>query len=220
MANDTNTPNPEACLKPTQFIDSDAPAIRDLILAMELEGCSIRERAVRIFEHVRDNVTYEFMIRFTPEEYQASYTLGDGRGFCVRKSILLCALARAAGVPAALVLSDLRDLSLSTRVTLALGTDIMYHHGLTAFHIDGNWLKVDASLSPDIVTKKRYRPVKFDGVSDALQQSTTLDGSPHAQYLEIHGLYEDLPYDQMMEAFGLGYKDADMAMFAKLGLQQ
>ncbi|MGE3737208.1 MAG: transglutaminase, partial [Blastocatellales bacterium] len=125
---------------------------------------------------------------------------------------------RAAGIPTALVLTDLRDYTLSPRIREMLGTDIMHHHGLNAFYLDGRWLKADASLSPDIMQRKGYRLVEFNGQQDALLAPTTLAGQPHAEYLVFHGLYDDLPYEQIMAAFRAAYplmESADKAQSLK-----
>jgi len=209
--------DPNTCLAPTDFMDSAHPSIRQTVTALELDALGSRERAARLFAYIRDEIAYEFAIRLTPDEYVASYILGDGKGFCVRKAVLLGALGRAAGIPTALVLCDLRDMTLSDEVRDALGTDIMYHHGLNAFHLDGDWVLIDASLTPDLNRRKGYRGVQFDGVHDALLPDTTLAGDPHTEYVTFHGLYADLPYEQMMDAFCRGYANADVARVPKLG---
>lgn len=208
---------PEPCLEPASFVDSTHPGIQSAVQRLDLDGLDLRERAAKVFAFVRDQIEYEFMIRITPDQYVASYTLEDGRGFCVRKAVLLCALGRAAGVPTALVLSDLRDFTLSPDVKEALGTDIMYHHGLNAFYLGGAWLMADASLTLVLTERKRYRLVEFDGTKNALLASTTLDGAPHAEYVAFHGLYADLPYEQMMRAFYQGYGNVDPDRISKLG---
>ncbi|MBL8918026.1 MAG: transglutaminase family protein [Myxococcaceae bacterium] len=208
---------PEACLAPTRFIESTHPEVLERVEALQLRRLSETERAVALFRHVRDDVQYEFMAKLTPEEYLASHVLRTGRGFCVQKGVLLCALSRAAGVPCALVLSDLRDESLSPRVVKAMGTDTMFHHGLNAFFLEGRWLKADASLSPDVTTRKQYRPVEFDGTADALHSATTLTGAPHATYVRFHGLYAELPFEQMIDAFARGYQRADVEALAAIG---
>jgi hypothetical protein len=174
---------------------------------------------VRLFQHVRDEIRYEFRAKLTREEYVASRVLNEGKGFCVQKAVLLCALARSAEIPAAIVLCDLRDQSLSNRITSAMGTNTMYHHGLNALFLDGRWLLADASLSPDVVSRKGYRIVDFDGMKDALHAPTRLDGSPHAEYIAFHGLHVDLPFDEMLRAFMTAYAGADLQALAKLGYQ-
>ena len=209
--------DPESCLAPTRYIDSEHPRIQAVVQDLDVETLSPPQRAARLFTFVRDRIDYEFMIRLTPDEYVASYTLQNSRAFCVRKAVLLCALGRAAGVPTGLALSDLRDFTLSPEVQDAMGTDTMYHHGLSAFHLEGTWLTVDASLTPSLCRRKGYRLVEFDGTKDALLPETTLDGAPHVAYVSFHGLYADLPYEQMMLAFARAYANVDPTRIPKLG---
>lgn len=203
-------PTPEACLAPTRFIDATHPAIVAAVDDLDIRRSPPMERARRLFELVKDRVRYEFSAKMSEEEYVASYVLAAGRGFCVQKAVLLAALGRAAGVPTALVLSDLRDRSLPGWVTEALTTDVMHHHGLNAFWLDGAWVKADASLSPDVVERKGYRDVVFAPPEDALLAPTTLAGAPHADYVAFHGLYADLPFEQMIGAFLEAYSRADV----------
>ena len=212
-------PSPESCISPSSFMDSDAQTIQDCIGSLALDALTPNECAVKLFNYVRDEVVYEFNIRKNPEEFKASYTVTDGRGYCVRKSILLAALCRAAGIPAVIILANMRDRSLPSKVVEALGTDIMFYHGLTGVYLDGKWLMLDASLSPELVDKKKYRLVEFDGHSDALQEPTMLNGDPHMEYVAYHGAYVDLPYEQMMEGYTEGYSKGNSAMLKQLGLE-
>ncbi len=207
---------PEACLEPTPFIDARHPAILDALARLGLEGAPPGERAAAVFAFVRDEVSYEFMAKFTREEYVASHVLSTGRGFCVQKSVLACALGRAAGVPTALVLTDMRDHSLPARMARALGTDVMYQHGLNAFHLGGAWLLADGVFSPDLVSRRAYRPVLFDGTADALLSPTTLSGRPHIEYTAFHGIHADLPFDAMMDEFRRGYSRVDIPALLEL----
>ena len=211
--------DPENCLQPTDFIDAANPAIIACVAALGIDTLPPPERARILFEFVRDEIRYEFMAKLGKDEYVASRILADGKGFCVQKAILLCALGRAAGIPTALELSDLRDHTLPAKIVSAVGTNIMYHHGLNAFHLSGRWIKADASLSADLVTKKGYRLVEFDGTADALQSATTQAGAPHAEYIRYHGLYADLPFEQMMQTFIQAYARADIAALTEMGLR-
>ncbi|MFP6582322.1 MAG: transglutaminase family protein [Candidatus Hydrogenedentota bacterium] len=210
-------PDPETCLARSQFIDSDAPEIVEVVQRLTTADQTPAEKAVILFNYVRDNVEYEFTIRNTPNEFKASFTLGDGRGFCVRKSLLVAALCRAAGIPSVIILCNMKDMSISPRVVEMLGTDIMYNHGLAGVHLEGHWYQLDASLSPELVAKRQFRLVEFDGQSDALQENTTMTGDPHMEYVAYHGAYIDLPYKQMMQGFDKGYANANKEELAKMG---
>jgi len=206
-------------LAATPFIEATHPAIVALVSQLGLPALSPRERAARLFEHVRSDVRYEFMAKFRREEYVASNILADNRGFCVQKAILLASLARAAGVPTAVVLCDMRDHALPEKVVRMIGTDVMHHHGLNAFHLDGEWITVDASLDPRFLEKKRYPRVAFDGTADALLPAHTTDGARAAEYLTFHGRFADFPFEQTTQAFIAGYQRADLSALVAMGLK-
>ncbi len=210
--------DPAQCLEPTEFMDSDSASIEALAQGVRGSGPPAQQ-AVRLFDYVRDQIRYEFRAKLTREEYRASYTLEDKKGFCVQKAVLLCALLRAAQIPSAVVLCDLKDHTLPPRIVDAMGSDTMFHHGLNAIHLGGRWLLADASLSPDVVERKAYRRVDFNGDEDALFPVSTLDGSPHAQVVRFHGLYSDLPFQQMMAAFMAAYTKANLPALEKMGYQ-
>lgn len=217
MRLEARTLDPSRCLGSTPFIEAEAAAIREAAHGCVGGALTERKRAAALFRFVRDEIAYEFRAKLDPDEYRATRVLAECRGFCVQKAVLLCALGRAAGIPTALVLSDLRDRTLPERLVQAMGTDTMFHHGLNAFYLDGRWLLADASLSPDVVSRKRYRPVEFDGTQDALSAPTTLGGEPHAEYVHFHGLFDDLPFEQMIQAFLHAYQNADIDALAALG---
>ena len=203
--------DPAACLVPTRFVDHHDPAIRDVIDQLSLSGLADHERAIRVFEFVRDEVRYAFRAKPDPTDYAASQILAEGEGFCVQKAILLAALGRAAEIPTAIAICDLQDETLPAYIVDVIGGPTMYHHGLNAFHIYGQWLLADASLSPDVITRKGYRPVVFDGSGDALLSATTLSGDPHATYTEWRGLFPDFDFDELIRTFAEEYPKTDVA---------
>lgn len=209
--------SPSDCLRSTPVIDADAPSIRGVADHLCRDASTARERAARAFNFVRDEIRYEFRARLTVDEYRASHVLAERKGFCVQKAVLLCALLRAASVPAAIVLCDLKDRTLPLRIVRAMGTDTMFHHGLTGIYLDGAWRLADAALSPDVVARKRYRTVEFDGTSDALLPTSTLDGAPHAEVVRFHGMYADLPFEQMISAYLTAYANADAGALQEMG---
>lgn len=210
--------DPSRCLDATSFIDCHSRAIRERSERI-VGDADARGRAIRLFQYVRDEVSYEFRAKLGRHEYEASRVLVEGKGFCVQKAVLLCALLRAADVPAAIVLCDMRDHSLPKRIVEAMRTDTLFHHGLNAIFVDGRWLLADASLSPDVVTRKRYRRTEFTADGDAIFPSTTLDDHPHAEILRYHGMYADLPFEQTTAAFLRAYGDADLVTLGEMGFR-
>lgn len=206
-------------LAATPFVESEHEAVVARVRALGVAELSPRARAARLFEHVRSDVRYEFMAKFQREDYLASNVLERNQGFCVQKAVLLAALGRAAGVPTAIVLCDMRDHALPERLVRTIGTDVMHHHGLNAFFLDDRWLTVDASLDPRFLDKKRYPRVEFDGTADALLPASTTDGARAAEYLVIHGRYAELPFEETTAAFIAGYQKADLSALVAMGLK-
>lgn len=207
------------CLAATPFVESAHPEVARTAVSVAGAELDLSARARSLFQFVRDEVRYEFMAKLEPEQYRASSVLSMRAGFCVQKAVLLAALARAAQIPCVIVLSDLRDRTLPKDIVEAMGTDVMHDHGLNAFHLGGAWRLADASLSPDIVQRKRYRPVNFDGATHALLAPTTLDGMPHAEYLTFHGAFADLPFERLIADFRAAYQEADLGLLAARGFR-
>jgi hypothetical protein len=86
-------------LAPTHFVDSDHPAVRDFAEARAAGATSARERAIRLYYAVRDEIRYDAYIAAVDESLRASTTLAGGRGWCVSKAVLLAAACRSLGIP-------------------------------------------------------------------------------------------------------------------------
>ncbi len=208
-------PDPSSCLGRTPFLDVEHPSIQECAAERAPAHLSSVERAIRLFDFVRDEIAYEFLAKLRREEYEASYVLRMGRGFCTQKAVLLATLGRAAGIPSVLILTDLRDESLTERASRAMeGRNLFEYHGIVGFHVDGRWMKVDATFSPDIVERKRHWRVDFDGSGDALLAGETREGKPHIRYEGVKGVYVDLPFDEMTKLFREQALSMDMEAYA------
>jgi hypothetical protein len=119
-------------LKSTHFIDSDNPII--LTKAKELtRGCTTEtEKARALFEFVRDSYNDNQCMSSI-----ASETLACGGNSCRRRSILLTALCRAAGIPARLHLQKVTIKNWKNED----GTiqDLIFAHGITGIFLQENW---------------------------------------------------------------------------------
>ena len=89
-------------LLPTSIIDSDNERI--IRFSYSIIGDEVNdpvEIAVRLYYAVRDRIWYDpYYPFYLPGHYRASNILKSGRGYCVSKASLLCALGRARGIPA------------------------------------------------------------------------------------------------------------------------
>lgn len=191
--------DPGFALASTYFIDSQNPMLRETVQDLLSDETNTRSRAEILFNYVRDAITFETLPCTNASELVASATLKRGSGTSVQKAVLLAALARAAGIPTALIFADLKDHTLPSSVRESLGTDVLAFHGLVAFNIEGDWRLADPSHSPELRMRNGFWPVQFDGTDDALIRETTLTGERHAEYLHFHGIFADLPLDRMRE---------------------
>jgi transglutaminase-like putative cysteine protease len=188
-------------LSPTFFIDCDTVSVREK--SRELTGSEIRERekATKIFFFVRDKIKYSLYVpRSSPEDFRASQILSRGEGYCVQKAVLLVALARAAGIPARLRFSKIRNHLTSPELLEKRGTNVFAYHGLAELYIESSWIKATPTYDLNYCEKTGTIPVHFDGTKDALLPPRAMDGRPHIKYLKDRGFFKDLPFDELRRA--------------------
>jgi transglutaminase-like putative cysteine protease len=187
---------------PGDFVDSDHP---DVVAAARrvTVGCrDDRERAVALFMYVRDGWRYDpYGISRRPEDYLASAILSTNRGWCVSKSVLLCALLRAVDIPARLGYSDVKNHLQSEKLRQTMGTDLFVWHGFVEVWLDSRWLKVSSAFNVELCERFGTRVLEFDGTADALMHPYDRAGKRHMEYVAHRGSYRDLPFDEMFATF-------------------
>jgi transglutaminase-like putative cysteine protease len=190
-----------------------AVARRAAELTQGIRGESDRARSV--FEFVRDRVPYTFSWRKDEADvsiessFRASATLERGSGMCIQKAVLLCALARAAGLPARISFQSLRDYRLPRELVGLMG-DVLTPHGLVTIDIDGRSVRLDPSLDADLCGRKGYRLTEFSATSDSLLPSVDLAGKPHFEIIEELGEFEVFPAAFVMSIFQARFSSLDI----------
>ena len=193
--------NDNPYLKPTLFIDSDAESVREKSLEISQSAKGERQKAVRLFYFVRDEIKYNvFSERSRPEHYKASHVLSLQEGYCVQKAVLLVALARAAGIPARLRFAQIRNYLTSEALLDKRGTNVFAYHGYTEMYIDDRWVKATPCYDLGYCKKTGLPPVDFSGRDDAMLPPFALDGRPHIEYMKDRGAFQDLPFDDIQRA--------------------
>ena len=189
-------------LSPSACIDSEAPAVRAFTARVTEGAASARERAVRLFYAVRDEIRYDpYGVVLTEDGLRATNVLERGRGFCVAKAIVLAAGARAIGIPARLGFADVRNHLTTERLRAQMQTDIFAFHGFTELHLDGRWVKATPTFNQSLCDRFGVKPLEWDGVGDSLLHPFDVAGQRHMEYIRDRGTYVDVPLDEMRAAF-------------------
>jgi transglutaminase-like putative cysteine protease len=183
-------------LAATPFLDFDQPAVVQFVSEATAGANTQREKAIRLFLAVRDQIRYEpYGLRMTPECFRASTVVRERGSFCIPKAVLLAAGARLLGIPAALGLSDVVNHFSTPRMQQVMGNrEVFMHHGWAAMYLDGRWVKAVPAFNKELCTLMRVPATDFDGEHDAILQQYKEDGSVHMEYLRDHGVWSDVPY--------------------------
>jgi transglutaminase-like putative cysteine protease len=190
-------------LETSEFLDHDAPAVRDFVSDAVGATTDDRERAVRIFEKVRDGIRYDpYVDIVSREQYKASVIAGTSANFCVPKAVLLTAAWRAAGFPSRLGFADVRNHLNSAKLRARMSSDVFVWHGYSEILIDGRWQKVSSAFNIELCRRFGVKVLDWHADGDALMHPYDEAGNQHMEYVRSHGSFDDVPYDRLMAAYG------------------
>lgn len=197
----------ERYLKPTAFFDYDRPDVKAWISA-QLEGVSDDpvEQIKALYLAVRDGVSYNpYVFQIEPETFSASYALKTGESYCVPKAVLLGAAARAIGIPSRLGLADVRNHLSSPKLIEWLRSDIFCMHGFIELYLNGRWIKATPAFNKQLCELMKVEPLEFDGIHDSVFQEYTEAGQAHMEYVNDHGVFDDVPHEFIVAGVRAAY---------------
>jgi transglutaminase-like putative cysteine protease len=207
MAAPHDAPGPEH-LAPTAFIDGDHPVVAEFARDATAGSADGPERLRRLFAAVRDQIRYDpYSASANPDDYRASNAIRRGTAYCIPKAVVLTAAARSLGIPARLGFADVRNHLQSERLLKRMGSDVFVYHGYSELFVDGAWRKATPAFNASLCERFGVAPLEFDGTEDALLHPFTGDGSRHMEYVNDRGVYADLPFDEIITALTLAYRD-------------
>ena len=194
-------------LLPTAIIDSDSQLIiehTEKIIGTAVS--SAVEKAVKLYYAVRDGIWYDpYYPFYRAEHYRASNVLKSGRGYCVSKASLLCALGRACKIPSRIGFATVRNHLATRQLIEFLGTDLFVYHGFTEFYLDGKWVKATPAFNVELCRRHKVVPLEFNGREDSIFQPYSLEKKQFMEYLADHGTYSDIPLDDILSAWNRTY---------------
>ncbi|KCZ47827.1 MULTISPECIES: transglutaminase family protein [unclassified Hyphomonas] len=196
----------EDALKATYFVDSDDAAIIARARALADGANDDVQIAERLFYAVRDGFRYDpYNLATEREAFKASNILNETATWCVPKSIVLTALARASGIPARLGFADVRNHLTSEKLTETMGTDLFAWHGYSELWLNGCWVKLSTAFNKELCDRFGVKTLEFDPVDGALMHPFDQSGRRHMEYVRERGSHLDLPLTDMFRTFAEVY---------------
>jgi transglutaminase-like putative cysteine protease len=200
-------PGMENYLRATPFFDYDHPAVEAWV-QQHLAGVSDEPVAQikALYLAVRDSIQYNpYVFRTEPRTLSASYALESGETYCIPKAVLLGAAARSIGIPSRLGLADVRNHLSSPKLIEWLRSDIFRMHGFIELYLNGRWVKATPAFNRQLCELMKVEPLPFDGVNDSVFQEFTEDGQAHMEYINDHGVFDDVPFDFIVDGVRRAY---------------
>jgi transglutaminase-like putative cysteine protease len=204
-------------LTPGIMVDSDHTAV--IAFAREhARGADERERAVALYHAVRDGLRYDpYRVDLSVHGMKASTALAKGYGWCVPKAALLAAACRAAGIAARVGYADVRNHLSTERLRKNMGSDLFVWHGYTDIWLDGQWLKATPAFNIELCDRFGLLPLEFDGRADSIYHPFDRAGNRHMEYVAMHGAFDDVPLQRILDAFAVHYPNMPLEKRAQDG---
>lgn len=183
-----------------EFIDHNSDEVRAFVGRSVSTVDSPMAQAVSLYYAVRDRIRYEvYGADLSRDGLRASQVLRGGSGMCIHKSIVYAAALRSIGVPARLVLTDVRNHLASPRLRELVGGDVFRFHCLTSVHNGQKWVRATPVFNKTLCRLYGITPLDFDGTTNSLYHPFDSRGREHMEFLHEHGEFDDLPYDLVMD---------------------
>ena len=185
----------------TYFMNFDSEIVQQFITQNTTPNKSKEEKVIELYYAVRDLIRYDpYTYSFEKSTFQASHVIEAKRAWCVPKSILYTACCRAIGVPAKLGFADVRNHLSTERMRQSMKTDIFIWHGYTSVFLHGKWVKATTAFNIELCEKFGLKPLEFDGTEDSIYHPYDVAGNEHMEYLKDHGVFDDFPFETMVNA--------------------
>jgi len=198
--------NDSRYLTPTDIIDSDHKIVREFARDTMGKLTDPIEMAMKLYLAVRDGIRYDpYSPFYLPKHYRASFVLKRGRSFCIPKASLLCALARACGIPARVGLATVRNHLATKQLIDFLGSDLFISHGFVELYLGGKWLKATPAFNRELCLRHHVSPLEFNGREDSIFQPYNLQNKKFMEYLEIEGIFTDIPVEHIVAGWKKAY---------------
>jgi transglutaminase-like putative cysteine protease len=197
-------------LKPTQFIEANNPIIKTKAqeLIQDIPSNDDIQKAIKIFYFVRDEIPYHVKntrLFYSKPWLKASATLQRQKGYCIQKSVLLAALARAIGIPARLHFVDIMNYLTPRKFIEEMGRDLFIYHGFAELYLNGKWIEANVAFDKALCLRKGYPVGEFDGKTPCLFSHFDEQGRKFVEYIKDRGTSIDVPYHRIILTWLIEY---------------
>jgi transglutaminase-like putative cysteine protease len=194
-------------LQPTAILNFEHPAVAHYRDRLTPDGGNDPvAAAVKLFYAVRDGIRYDpYSPFYLPQHYRASAVLKRGKGYCVGKAALLCALGRSCRIPSRLGFATVRNHLASQQLIDYLGSDRFVFHGYVEFYLEGRWVKATPAFNTELCERHHVDALEFNGREDAVFQAYNRENNRFMDYIEDLGIFNDVPVQQIVAAWKKEY---------------
>ncbi|MCM8818653.1 MAG: transglutaminase family protein [Candidatus Omnitrophica bacterium] len=174
-------------LSSTKVCDVDSPDIKIKAYFLTKKSYSEKQKAIDIFNFVRDTIKYRFDYPYT----KASETLKKGYGNCFNKTNLQIALLRTCGI-----YSGYKVYLIKKEVFLPIVPEEIYQfinqptiHTSCAIYLEGRWIEVDPTIDFGLYNQiyrnmENWKYLEWDGEKDIT--------IPENYIIECEGIYSNI----------------------------
>lgn len=163
--------------KSTEYNDCDSPVIQETLKEIlknhEKISLTNAEKAILIFNYVRDNILFGFDKKFY--DYKASDVAKSKIGFCNPQSTLFTTLLRAANIPA-----RQHFVGINMKILDGVGDIAKYtpysDHAYTEVWLNNKWLQVDGYIVDPQLFKNAFQLLNGNSSSTAIGWGIHIDG--------------------------------------------
>jgi Transglutaminase-like superfamily len=191
----------QSTLAVTEFLDWNSETVRSYVeKAVGTERDTVRQ-VVKLYYTVRDRIRYDvYGVDMTRLGLKASSIIENRAGFCIHKSIVFAAGARCLGIPSRLAFSDVKNHISTPALKALIGGDVFHYHAYAEVLLDGKWIKATPVFNSMLCWLFGIEPLEFDGTADATLQPYDKEGNKCLEFIEFHGIFDDVPYSQCIAA--------------------
>ncbi len=196
----------EQWLSPTEYIDFETSLVQNFIKEHTSPNDTPKEKLIKLYYVVRDKIYYNpYCVNYQLDIFKASTTVKNLESFCIPKTILFCACARALGFPARIGFADVKNHLATKRLNELLRTNVYRMHGYTLIYIHDKWVKATPVFNIELCEKFGVEPLAFDGAADSILHAFNQAGDRHMEYLHDYGGFDDMPVSLLIKVYMTHY---------------